>query len=236
MSTPPVPPAEPDQPNGQNQPPQYGQQPPQYGQNQPPQYGQNQPPQYGQQAPQYGQPQYGQNQPYGQPQYGQNQPQYGQPQYGGYPGLGPEKPAGPVALPKEVNLAFWLIIGAGILGLIGIPFNIAAAKEAADSQLPASGANITPEEFNTMLTAVVVVFAVVGAALYALIAVFVRKGANWARIVATVFAVISLTNLFGGLVITVLQVLLGMAAVVLLYLKPSNEYFRASRKPKYGQF
>lgn len=77
--------------------------------------------------------------------------------------------------------------------------------------------------------------------LLALCAVFVRRGAGWARIVATMFA--SLAALAGLQVLvqpsTVLFTLLGVvnaavavAAVVLLFSAPANEFFRERRRPR----
>lgn len=197
-------------PENEPQPPQYGQNPPQYGQQQPPAYGQGPSP-------------YGQIPPYGQ-------------QYGGYQGA-PMGTGKPVERPREVNIAFWLIVAAGVLSLIAIPFNIAAARQLSQGQLTTSnGQSISPETFNSMLTGVAVVTAIIIAALYALVAVFVRRGANWARILGTVFAAISLLSLIGSTLPTVLQVLLGVAAIVLLYLRPSNEFFAARKRARLGQY
>ena len=53
----------------------------------------------------------------------------------------------------------------------------------------ASGAqNIPFEDVKGVIIGTMVVFALIGAGLYALVAFNVRKGKNWARILGTVFA------------------------------------------------
>ncbi|MBB6404825.1 hypothetical protein [Arthrobacter sp. AZCC_0090] len=259
MSTPPYPPSTPGE-DPTPEPPKYGQQAPQQGQQAPqqgqqPQYGQ-QAPQYGQQAPQqpqYGQPsvpQYGQQAPQ-QPQYGQQAPQYGQqapqqPQYGQpsvpqYGQSGPvtwpsQQPASTSGVPQLVNISFWLIVAAGVLTLIGIPFAIAtlnspAGKSMIDQALSAQGANASGMDTNSVISLVVtitVVFSVIFAGLYALVAFNVRKGKNWARILGTVFAAISLLGLT-QIGLGTVTILLGIAAIVLLYLPGSAPYFRKAQ-------
>ncbi|MBP1134972.1 hypothetical protein JOE31_001204 [Arthrobacter sp. PvP023] len=233
---------------GQNAPespaaPQYGQQPPaapQYGQNAPQygqqQYGQQPPaaPQYGQNAPQYGQQQYGQ-QPPAAPQYGQQPPfgqapqQYGQSPYAQYPS---EQPQGVAAggVPKMVNNAFWMIIAAGVLYIISMLVAIPALDDPAmrnqfEDQMRASGADVDFESIKGLVIGMMVVFGLIGAGLYALVAFNVRKGKNWARILGTVFAALSIFSLVPFSIGTI-SALLGIAAIVMLYLPASAPYFR----------
>ena len=253
MSTPPVPPRNPNDPefgrHDANEPgregdgqPQYGQNAPQYGQNAP-QYGQNVPPapQYGQQGqnpPQYGQ--YGQNAPqYGQPQYGQNPPQYGQPQYGQSPygqspyGQSPyaqypsEQAKG---VPQSVNRAFWMIIAAGALTLLSTLLSIGTLDDPAtrrmfEDQIQGSGQNVAFEDIKGLLIGTIVVFALIIAGLYALVAFNVRKGKNWARILGTVFAALSIFSVL-PLGINTVAVILGIAAIVMLYMPAASPYFQ----------
>ncbi|WP_018775050.1 Yip1 family protein [Arthrobacter sp. 131MFCol6.1] len=249
---------------GQNAPqaPQYGQQtPPAYGQNAPeaPQYGQQTPPAYGQnapQAPQYGQqtpPAYGQNAPqapqYGQqtpPAYGQNAPQapqygqspYGQSPYAQYPS---EQPQAQGAVPQLVNTSFWLIIAAGALWVISMLVSLGtldspAVRDMFEQQMAASGTSIDFESIKGVLIGTIVVFAAISAGLYALVAFNVRKGKNWARILGTVFAALSVFNII-PLSLATLAALVGIAAIVLLYLPAAAPYFQ-KRQPfanPYGQ-
>jgi hypothetical protein len=239
MSNPPVEPSSPDGPEPGKQAPQYGQNAPQYGQQPPaPQYGEQAPP-YGQQPPQYGQqaPGYGQQPPA--PQYGQNAPQYGQqvPGYGQAPyGQSPYAQSpygqqqGPGAMPKLVNIAFWLIVASGAIWVLSLLLSIGtldtpALRDMFQQQMAASGADVNFSEVKPFLVGTIVVFAVISAALYALVALNIRKGKNWARILGTVFAVLSIFSLL-PLSIGTLAVLAGIAGIVMLYLPTTSPYFR----------
>jgi hypothetical protein len=250
--------------------PQYGENAPQYGQNAPqygqggqagqgaPQYGQN-PPQYGQAgqggAPQYGQPQYGQTppqygqagqggapqyaqSPYGQSQYGQSP--YGQSPYGQYPSE-QAKVAGEGVRPPQVDLAFWLIIAAGVLSSLSTLFLAFAGRDSFMAMMEAEAARqgqALPPGSTEMLEGTVIsasiIWAVILLGLYALVAFPVRKGKNWARILGTVFAAISLFGLFSGPfalgpvygIIQILAILLGAVGIVLLYLPANSPYFQ----------
>jgi hypothetical protein len=234
---------------GQNAPqaPQYGQQtPPAYGQNAPqtPQYGQQTPPAYGQnapQTPQYGQqtpPAYGQNAPQTPPAYGQNVPQYGQSPYAQYPSEQPQA-HGPV--PQLVNTSFWLIIAAGALWVVSMLVSLGtldtpAVRDMFEQQMATSGTRVDFESIKGVLVGTIVVFAVISAGLYALVAFNVRKGKNWARILGTVFAALSIFNIV-PLSLATLAALVGIAAIVLLYLPAASPYFqkRQSFANPYGQ-
>ena len=256
MSIPPVPPSNPDSPEPGDQPaPRSGENAPQYGQQPPsaPQYGQapSAPP-YGQQAPQYGQnapqvPQYGQNPPqYGQPQYNQQAPQYGQPGYGQspyaqFPSDQPQAGAGTSGMPKLVNTAFWLIVASGAAWIISMLMALGTLdspemRNMFEEQMAGSGGDIRYEDIRGVLAGSIVVFAVISAGLYALVALNVRKGKNWARILGTVFAALSIFSIF-PLSLATLAVLLGIAGIVLLYLPAASPYF-SKRQPfanPYGQ-
>ena len=239
MSTPPVPPPVPNDPESGSesgtQGPRYGQNAPQYGQN-PPQYGQQSgAPQYGQNAPQYGQnpPQYGQQS--GAPQYGQNAPQYGQQPYGQspyaqYPSEQPQ-PAGSAGVPQLVNISFWLLIASAAIFVISMLTGLTTLddpmfRNAFEQQVEGTGAGVTYEDMKGVIAGTLVVFAIIGLALYLLVAFFVRKGKNWARVLGTVFAVLSVLGLFGPPSFATIGTLLGIAAIVLLYLPGAAPYFR----------
>jgi hypothetical protein len=217
----------------------YGQQPPPgqppYGQPQPgqPPYGQ---PQYGQQPQQYGQPQYGQQ------GYGQQPPQYGQqPGQGGfaaYPGApqgnewgGPPPP--PTPRPATVRNGVFAFLATTVLGLLSSIVTFADIDSlVADA---ARDSNVTEDSIRTGLVAGAVI-GLVFLVLYLLLLRVAWQGRNWARIVLWVFGglgvIAGLVGLGGngnGLltVINVLQLLLTIAGIVLLALKPSNEWYRA---------
>ncbi|MET1087422.1 MAG: hypothetical protein ABWY04_09925 [Arthrobacter sp.] len=238
MSNPPLPPPVPNDPEQGNQQPRYGENAPQYGQ----QSGQNAP-QYGQQsgqnAPQYGQnaPQYGQNAPqapaygqqsYGQQQYGQ-QP-YGQSPYAQYPSEQPQ-PTGSNGVPQLVNISFWLLIASAAIFVISMLTGLTQLddpvfRQTFEQQVEGTGAGVTYEDIKGVIAGTLVMFAIIGAGLYLLVAFFVRKGKNWARILGTVFAALSVFSLFGIPNLGMLGTVLGIAAIVLLYLPAAAPYFR----------
>jgi hypothetical protein len=238
MSNPPVPPPVPNDPEQGNQQPRYGENAPQYGQQSgpnAPQYGQN-PPQYGQSgAPQYGQnaPQYGQNPPqapsYGQQQQFGQQP-YGQSPYAQYPSEQPQ-PTGSNGIPQLVNISFWLLIASAAIFVISMLTGLTQLddpvfRQTFEQQVEGTGAGVTYEDIKGVIAGTLVVFAIIGAGLYFLVAYFVRKGKNWARILGTVFAALSVFSLFGIPNLGTVGTLLGIAAIVLLYLPAAAPYFR----------
>jgi hypothetical protein len=203
---------------GYGQEPPYGQ--PQYGQSQP-----GQPPQFGQQ-PQYGQPQYGQ-QPYGQP-------------YGGAPGGYPAAPqgqqwGGPPSAPTERPLTVKLGIGAFlanvVFGLIGLLLAFTDMDGyRADLADASTATGLTEDEISTIVGVSIGVTLLIMAAFLAVLW-FAWKGRNWARIVLWVLGGISvLFSLLGAADLDFLStvgLLLTIAGIVLLALKPSNEWYRA---------
>jgi len=200
----------------------YGQQPPPGQQPSP-----GQPP-YGQQPPQYGQPQYGQ-QPYGQ--------QPGQGGYEAYPAApqGNEwggAPSAPTPRPATVRNGIFAFLANTVLGLISSIITFTDIDSlVADT---ARDAGVTESDVRAGLL-VGAVIGLVFLALYLLVLWFAWQGRNWARIVLWVLGGLSVASgIFGlgngnGLLafIGVLQLLLVIAGIVLLALKPSNEWYRA---------
>lgn len=244
MSTPEDEPQNPPTPPVNPAPPKYGQLDPQ-GQNTPPPSPYGQAPQqnpYGQDPNPYGQPPqqnpYGQNpNPYGQPQ--QPQSPYGQQPFGGGFPVPPQggfpAPQMPTERPKELNIAFWAIIAAGALSVIGAIFGFnetmlrqqLATMPGLEEQMQTTG--MTLEDFLGVVRIMVIVFSVISMGLYLLIAFMVRKGSNVARIFATVFAAISIFGLFGGTALGILSILAGITGVVFAWMRPSSAYIAARR-------
>jgi hypothetical protein len=93
--------------------------------------------------------------------------------------------------------------------------------------MAAGGASgVTYDDIKGVIAGTLIVFAIIGAALYLLVAFFVRKGKNWARILGTVFAALSVLGLFGVPSFGTIGTILGIAAIVLLYLPAAAPYFR----------
>jgi hypothetical protein len=189
--------------------------------------------------------------PYGQPgqqgQYGQQgQGQSGQQgQYGyqaaqpyAYPGGGAlpqQADKGPA--PKEVMRAYYLILAAGALYLVS---SVITSLTTDTAGLPGASVGV----------AFGLVFAAVFTAIYVVLALFIRRGQNWARITATVLAALDVLAVASTLLLmplaseaaassgqtipptsglatalSVLVMLLGVAGVVMTWLKPARPYF-----------
>ncbi|GAA3703254.1 hypothetical protein GCM10022377_16080 [Zhihengliuella alba] len=210
-------------------------------------YGQPTPgqPPYGQQGTGqqggYGQPTPGQA-PYGQQGYGHQGPgqPYGYPQ----PGFGMQPPQAPSEPPKEIKTSFGLILAAGVLSLISgimlliLPNRVLASQmDDVISQDPMLAeqmqlAGLDMDALLTMVKTTGFVFILIGVAIYALIAFFIRKGSNGARITGTVLAGLSLLNLFSADLLSIAITLLGIAGIVFAWLRPSSEYIRAAGDAK----
>ncbi|TYP87915.1 hypothetical protein [Blastococcus xanthinilyticus] len=230
-------------PPQQGQPP-YGQQPPPYGQQQPP-YGQ-QPPPYGQQQPPYGQqpPPYGQQQP----PHGQQQPPHGQQPYGyapapSSPGWGPDAPA-PMERPLTVRAGIGALLAALVLSAVATAALLLNWQEFLDWTLAEAGNDLGATEIEGLDADAVaeltlqlgIAISIVILLLQLLFIWFAWNGRNWARIVLWVLGGITLLSTpFAGTsggplpfvtTLTWFQIVLTAVGVVLLALKPSNDWYR----------
>jgi hypothetical protein len=141
-------------------------------------------------------------------------------------------------VPTQVNVAFWLYIVAAVISLASVVIvfaTIGLLRAAARSQLASRGASLTSSQLDAAVTAgiiVSVVVAVVFLAAYILFAVFLRRGANWARIVLLVLTVLSLLSVTSDYGIGALRVAVGIVATILVFLKPASDYFRDVKASK----
>jgi len=126
--------------------------------------------------------------------------------------------------PTTVKISFWIF-------LIGLILDVIAAVLLllGGTALAASGASATAEgttvSGGVLITAGVI--ALVLAAIQLLILWKMKAGRNWARIVLTILEVLSLGSLFTGASgIGITAVVLGVVAVVLMWVPTSNAYFR----------
>lgn len=176
--------------------------------------------------PRYGQYAAG---PYG---YQAAQPSgYASPMPAGRPGKGPA--------PREVIVGSWLILAAGVLSLINnvlTSFTLPSLLTTEEQQALADS-GVEPSNVNSFFVGFGIVVAVIGFGFYILVAVFVRKGKNWARILGTFFAAFALIGIFTMLgtyltsplsLISLASSLLGIAGIVMLYLQPAKPYFRSA--------
>ncbi|MDR6612003.1 hypothetical protein [Leifsonia sp. 1010] len=157
-----------------------------------------------------------------------------------YPASSSPAPAagGPVTPPQQVNTAFWLYIAGAALSLISLIVSLAtigSLKEAIQRQLVAQGQQVPDGAVDAGVAVSVTLTVIIGIlfiAAYVLFAYFMRRGANWARIVLLVVTVLSLFDILGGFGTGAARFVVGVIATILIFLKPANDYFREVKARK----
>ncbi|MGP9501838.1 hypothetical protein ACT3TS_06450 [Specibacter sp. AOP5-B1-6] len=147
--------------------------------------------------------------------------------------------------PSIMNTIFFMLIGAAVLQIIATIFGVLnmqsdESRTELVEKLEAQGAqNFDANMIDTTIlvsTGTAIVMAVVSVILYVLIGLFIKMGMGWARIVGVVLAVASLSLLWGltmpGGIATILQVLLGIGAMVLCFTGPAAVYFKEKKNFK----
>ncbi len=147
----------------------------------------------------------------------------------------------PTAPPRTVNIAFWLFIAGAVFSVISGIITIATiGTQRADFIAAIRNSNnsgsTNPETLADAVIAGATTWAVVTlifwAVVFVLFAFFMRRGANWARIVLTVLTALSLLNIINGFGTGFLQVAVTVVGVILIWLRPSSEYFAAVKASK----
>ncbi|MDQ6848697.1 MAG: hypothetical protein M3070_01660 [Actinomycetota bacterium] len=153
------------------------------------------------------------------------------------PGRAPARGAPP---PTVVNAVRLMFVGAAI-SLIGLITEFALRNQIRD-QIKKDNPSADSVRLDSLLNTATTIAVVVGAVflvLYVLLALQVRKGKNWARIVTWVIAGLGVLGLLGTLAgstpafsraLGAIGGILDIVLIILLALKPSNDYFR---KPRY---
>jgi len=185
----------------------------------------------------YGQQPYGP--PGGQPQYGQ--PQYGQQPQGGGQGFNPYPsapqgqewggaPSAPTERPTTVKAGIGCFLANIVLGVISLLLLLTDLDGFRADLAEASATQLTADDVNAVVGITIGVTLLILAA-FAAVLWFAWQGRNWARIVLWVLGGINvLFGLLGAAGLTFLStigLLLLIAGIVLLALKPSNEWYRA---------
>lgn len=167
------------------------------------------------------------------------------PEYPAYPASSAAPGAAPVAAPtappRFVNIAFWLFIASAVLSVISGIITIATIGSQRAQFLDAVknsdqggkvDANSVADAVIAGATTWAVITLIFWAVAFVLFAYFMRRGANWARIVLTVLTVLSLLNIINGFGAGFLQFAASVVAVILIWLRPSSEYFAAVKASK----
>jgi hypothetical protein len=149
--------------------------------------------------------------------------------------------AAPTAPPTPVNVAFWLFVASAVLSIIGGIITLATiggTRQSLLDNLETQGSvdQSQAQQFVDAAIGLGITWAIVTlifwAVVFVLFAFFMRRGANWARIVLTVLTALSLLNIIAGFGLGALQVVASIVAVVLMWLRPSSEYFNAVKASK----
>jgi hypothetical protein len=148
----------------------------------------------------------------------------------------------PRTAPSSVRNAVRLMFLLAALGLVGI-IVVFADKSALKTAIRNANSGYDSKQIDDALNTAVTIGAVIGViliVLYVLLALQVRKGKNWARIVTWVLAGLGALGSVSNLaqpqaaitkVIAGVELVLYVVLIVLLAMGPSNAYFR---KPVYG--
>ncbi|WP_138444512.1 hypothetical protein [Sinomonas susongensis] len=137
---------------------------------------------------------------------------------GSFPGLPAPRP---LERPATVNAAFWCLVASAVLPLFLVPYQIDVAKRVVGAellQLSVQQRTSLPPGFAEQMQGFVEPWiwtgSLIGAAILLLIALGVRSGRNWVRIVHTVFAAF---GVIGALLTIVSVVALGPTAVGMVF-------------------
>jgi hypothetical protein len=133
--------------------------------------------------------------------------------------LSPTTTASTGGRPGAVDAAFWLYLAAPVIDLVLSLLSIGSVNaSAAAAKLP-QGAVIAGVVIGIVVNVLYLVAVVV-------IDTFFRRGANWARIVLTVLAALSV---FGVLGLGAIPFVISVVAIILSWLPASNAWFRSVR-------
>lgn len=148
-------------------------------------------------------------------------------------------PAGvAVSRPQPVDLAVKLLWVKVVLAVVGA---LAVLLERESLRRIMAKSDLSPSDLDTALNVAVagsLFIGLIGAILWGVCAVFVGQGAQWARILTTVFAVLGLVGtLFSfaqdstslSRILTLVSAVISLALLVLLWRKESSAYFKALR-------
>lgn len=162
-------------------------------------------------------------------------------------GVQPTSTKAAPARPKTVETAFWLLVAAAVLVLVRIAVGIAVVNSAGHKETigeTLGTANIpfwVEEQTSGYVWSGIITAVILGA-----IALLSRMGYGWPRIVLILVTISTALNtrvqFFASIItvyetawVTLVSVLLTLAAVVLLFLAPSGTYFKSMRQYRKGR-
>ena len=162
------------------------------------------------------------------------------PGYAGYGAMPPAEYGQPVPVgpaPTSVVTAVRLMFVGAALTLLGFIVTI-STKSTIRANIAKKNPDFDAQKLNTAVNAtigIIAVFGIIIVVLFILLALQVRKGKNWARIVTWVICGLGIISALASLgqtvaaasrVVSLIGGLLDIAIVLLLLQKPSNEFFK----------
>lgn len=153
-----------------------------------------------------------------------------------YPGATDLPPA--VRRPGTVEAAFWIYLVSAVLTFAATLLVFTAAGQQAIRDAVRQGVQTRGVNEDQLIQTAQIIAVVVGLIIVAIALLFVfkmRAGRNWARVVLTVFGVLSLLSLFSGVrtgtsTPDFIGPIVTLVALVLMWLPASNEYFAAAKR------
>ena len=139
--------------------------------------------------------------------------------------------------PSSVVTAVRLMFAGAALSLVGFIVAI-STKSTIRANIAKKNPDFDAQKLNTAVNATIAIIVVFGAiiiVLFVLLALQVRKGKNWARIVTWVICGLGILSALGSLgqnvaaasrAVSLVSGVLDVAIVVLLLQKPSNAFFK----------
>ncbi len=129
----------------------------------------------------------------------------------------------PAAPPLPVRVSFWILLVSAVLSALVAVIALVTWSSIVNQEVQAGVAAGT---IRTYLT-VNVILELLFAAAFVLLALRIKQGSNWARILVTAIVVVfALVDILGGTtLLTVITILVELVAVGLLYMPQSAAFF-----------
>jgi hypothetical protein len=143
-------------------------------------------------------------------------------------------PTTPTA-PRSVVASYWMLLVSAALPVLIVILTLATWNSVVNQLVQQRPAGTTVAQASGAIHSYLIAnitLDLIFAALYVGFAILMRRGRNWARLsitaIVAVFAVLGVLNNSG--LVTLISILIELAAIGMLYTKPSKEYFAAMRQ------
>ena len=130
-------------------------------------------------------------------------------------------PAAGGARPSVLNTAFWLYLASIVVGLVASFVVLPGAQQ----RLAASGNQNLQNAAGAVIGGAIAV-AIIGAVIWAVFVVLLRRDLGWARWVLLALTILNLVNLLTGYGLGAVSEVLAIVATVLALLPASSAYLR----------